>query len=103
MLGGNGTTLEPTLKLNQNTLSVLVSSYSPQQKANTAVKIDASSTPNTIGGSTPAVKQGAMGNDTIPSSDAKSHNNAIIAIRKAGTISTNVLTINGGQKVVPVL
>jgi len=90
-IGGNGVTLEPTLKLNGNSLSVLVSSYNKagdkQQPA--AVKVEASAAAANI-------KQ----QNTVPTDQVKGESHGIIAIRKAGGISNNVFGFNG-QRWVP--
>ena len=90
-IGGNGVTLEPTLKLNGNTLSVLVSSNSPAQKGTeqvSEVKVKAYDPAN--------VKQ-IVG---TPTEQVKMQSHGIIAIRKAGGVSNNVFGFNG-QKWVP--
>ena len=88
-VGGNGITLEPMLKLQGSSLTVTNEAESADHKHKV---VEASAAPNTIGGS--AVTGGTA------VTDVKIHNNAIIAIRKAGGVSNNVLTVNG-QKFVP--
>jgi len=81
-LGGT-LTLEPYLKLNGGHLSTLVPSYSSSDKP--YKKVEPSAAANTIGGVT----------SVVPTDQAKFHTNAIIAVRKAGEISSHVFTANG--------
>jgi len=83
--GSGGLTLEPSLKLNGNHLTAAATSFDWIKAGSSAQKPQPSAGANTIGGVTGAV----------PSDQGKVHSNGIIAIRKAGEISSHVFTANG--------
>jgi hypothetical protein len=83
--GSGGLTLEPYLKLNGNHLTAAATSYDWVKAKSSAQKPDVSASANTIGGVT----------SVVPTDQAKVHSNGIIAIRKAGEISSHVFTANG--------
>jgi hypothetical protein len=86
---GGSLTLEPYLKLNGNHLTAVASSYDWVKASTPAQKPDASNSANTIGGT--QLKQ----TTALPADQAKFHSNAIIAVRKAGEISSHVFSANG--------
>jgi hypothetical protein len=83
--GSGGLTLEPYLKLNGNHLTASPVSFDWIKAKSSTQKPEASAGANTIGGVTGAV----------PTDQSKLNNNAIIAIRKAGEISSHVFNANG--------
>jgi len=86
---GGTLTLEPYLKLNGNHLTAVASSFDWVKAGAPAKKVEPSATANTIGGT--QLKQDAA----VPTDQGKVHSNAIIAVRKAGEISSHVFSANG--------